>query len=152
MTICEALATLADRFTDVDFIYPVHPNPNVRQVAHDRLGQISNIHLLEPLAYTHLVCLLKASYLVLSDSGGLQEEAPALAKPVLVMREVTERPEGVEAGVNYLVGSATDAIVAKVTELLTNTRAYDAMAKQKNPFGDGTTGQHIASIIMESLR
>jgi UDP-N-acetylglucosamine 2-epimerase len=149
--ICEAIAVLAQRHRDIDIIYPVHPNPHVKTLAHETLGGIENIHLLEPLPYTAFVSVLKHVDVVLSDSGGLQEEAPALGKPMLVMRDVTERPEGIDAGVNELVGSDTAKIIARVEELLTNPSAYDAMAKRKNPFGDGTAGIKIADILQQEL-
>jgi UDP-N-acetylglucosamine 2-epimerase len=149
--ICSAIARLSVLHPDVAFIYPVHPNPNVRTKALQRLGTISNIHLIEPLSYRSFVSLLERAYLVLSDSGGLQEEAPALGKPILVMRDVTERPEGVEAGVNLLVGSDQDVIVAKANKLLTNIAAYRAMAHRKNPFGDGNAAPLIANILSQAL-
>jgi UDP-N-acetylglucosamine 2-epimerase (non-hydrolysing) len=149
--ICEAIAVLARRHPDIDIIYPVHPNPHVKTLAHETLGGNENIHLLEPLPYTAFVSVLKHVDVVLSDSGGLQEEAPALGKPMLVMRDVTERPEGIDAGVNELVGSDTAKIIARVEELLTNPSAYDAMAKRKNPFGDGTAGIKIADILQQEL-
>ena len=147
--ICEAIATLAASHPAIDFIYPVHPNPNVKAVAHEKLGAIGNIHLLDPLPYTDFVLALKSATLVLSDSGGLQEEAPALGKPVLVMRDVTERPEGVDAGVNLLVGSNKEKIIATVEKLLTDESAYKAIAQARNPFGDGTAGQQIAEILRD---
>lgn len=149
LAICEAVATLAASHPAFDFIYPVHPNPNVKATAHERLGAISNIHLLDPLPYTDFVLALKCATLVLSDSGGLQEEAPALGKPVLVMRDVTERPEGVDAGVNLLVGSNKEKIIATVEKLLTDESAYKAIAQARNPFGDGTAGQQIAEILRD---
>jgi UDP-N-acetylglucosamine 2-epimerase (non-hydrolysing) len=147
--ICGAVATLAAAHPAIDFIYPVHPNPNVKATAHEKLGAISNIHLLDPLPYTDFVLALKSATLVLSDSGGLQEEAPALGKPVLVMRDVTERPEGVDAGVNLLVGSNKEKITATVEKLLTDESAYKAIAHARNPFGDGTAGQQIAEILRD---
>jgi len=149
LEICEAVATLAASHPAIDFIYPVHPNPNVKATAHEKLGTMSNIHLLDPLPYTDFVLTLKSATIVLSDSGGLQEEAPALGKPVLVMRDVTERPEGVDAGVNLLVGSNKEKIIATVEKLLTDESAYKAIAQARNPFGDGTAGQQIAEILRD---
>jgi UDP-N-acetylglucosamine 2-epimerase (non-hydrolysing) len=146
--ICDAIETLASRFPDHAFVYPVHLNPNVKLVVERRLGRIPNIKLLAPLDYSLFAALLKACRLVLTDSGGIQEEAPALGKPVLVMREVTERPEGVDAGTVALVGTDRDAIITGVGRLLTDERAYAAMAQAKNPYGDG----HAAPRIVEHLR
>jgi len=149
--ICSALSELATLHRDVEFIYPVHPNPNVRAKAFLHLGKIHNVHLTEPLPYRSFVRLLERSYLILSDSGGLQEEAPALGKPVLVMRDVTERPEGVEAGVNVLVGSDSKIIVAKTTKLLTDDFTYAEIAKKQNPFGDGNSAIKIVSVLEHEL-
>jgi UDP-N-acetylglucosamine 2-epimerase len=149
--ICAAITEMASLHTDVEFIYPVHPNPNVRKKAYAALASLRNIHLIEPLTYKPFVKLLERSYLVLSDSGGLQEEAPALGKPILVMREATERPEGVEAGVNILVGTNKDLIVAKAHELLNNNLAYNAIAQKKNPYGDGHSSALIATQLQHSL-
>ncbi len=149
LEICDAISTLATAHPAIDFIYPVHPNPNVKATAYDKLGSMSNMHLLDPLPYTDFVFALKNATLVLSDSGGLQEEAPALGKPALVMRDVTERPEGVDAGVNILVGSNKEKIVATVQKLLTDEAAYNTIAQKRNPFGDGTAGQQIAAILRD---
>jgi len=150
LDICDAIAHLAKSHPDIDFVYPVHPNPNVKATAHDRLGIIRNVHLLDPLPYTDFIHALKSATLVLSDSGGLQEEAPALGKPVLVMRDVTERPEGVDAGVNILVGSNKDKIISTVETLLNDEVAYRKIAQARNPFGDGTAGQKIAEILRDT--
>ena len=146
--ICAGIAASAQRHPEVLFIYPVHLNPNVHQPVIELLGGIPNVHLFSPLDYNDFVWLMDRSNLVLTDSGGVQEEAPALGKPVLVMREVTERPEGIEAGVARLVGADKQRIFDNLEELLTDPVAYAAMAVNKNPYGDG----HAAVRIMEILR
>jgi len=145
--ICAAIAQLAEQHSDCLFVYPVHLNPNVKQVVYERLGAAGNIRLLPPQSYREFVALLDRCHLVLTDSGGVQEEAPSLGKPVLVMRDTTERPEGVDAGTVRLVGPVTDAIVDNATELLTNTQAYQKMAESSNPYGDG----HAAGRIVEAI-
>jgi UDP-N-acetylglucosamine 2-epimerase (non-hydrolysing) len=146
--ICEALARLAQRFPDHDFVYPVHLNPNVREPVQQRLGAIPNIKLIAPQAYSEFVALMHACRVVLTDSGGIQEEAPSLGKPVLVMRNTTERPEGVSAGTVRLVEPSAERLVDEVTRLLTDEAAYKAMALATNPYGDG----HAAARIVERLR
>lgn len=146
--ICRAVQTLAERNPDVQFLYPVHPNPNVKDVAHEVLGASANIHLCEPLDYAPFVAAMKRSYLIISDSGGVQEEAPALGKPVLVLRDETERPEAVEQGVVKLVGPNYERIVAEAQHLLDDETAYAAMARGISPYGDG----HGAERIVEVLR
>lgn len=146
--ICQALKEIASRFADVQLVYPVHLNPNVLQVVHAELGEVPNITLLAPLDYLPLVQLMKASYLVLTDSGGLQEEAPGLGKPVLVLREVTERPEGVDAGTVELVGTNKDRIVAATMRLLTDDAEYNRMAQAVNPYGDGKASQRIVESLL----
>lgn len=135
--ICQALYDVADIFPDVDIVYPVHLNPNVREPVNRLLAGIDNIHLIEPLDYLPFVYLMNRSYLILTDSGGIQEEAPSLGKPVLVMRDVTERPEAVAAGTVRLVGADTSAIVSNLRTLLTDQAAYQSMAYAHNPYGDG---------------
>lgn len=135
--ICRAIAELAGRFPAAHFVYPVHLNPNVRQPVHQALGNRANIHLIEPLGYLPFVAMMNRAKLVLTDSGGVQEEAPSLGKPVLVMRDTTERPEAVEMGTVKLVGTDTAAIVGSATSLLTDAAAYSAMANSVNPYGDG---------------
>jgi UDP-N-acetylglucosamine 2-epimerase (non-hydrolysing) len=135
--ICRAIAGLAGRFPEAHFVYPVHLNPNVRQPVHQALGNCANIHLIEPLGYLPFVAMMNRAKLVLTDSGGVQEEAPSLGKPVLVMRDTTERPEAVEMGTVKLVGTDTAAIVESATSLLTDAAAYSAMANSVNPYGDG---------------
>ncbi|HMQ20788.1 MAG TPA: UDP-N-acetylglucosamine 2-epimerase (non-hydrolyzing), partial [Sphingopyxis sp.] len=144
--IAEAIAAIAAR-SDVAVVFPVHPNPHVRSAMEPILGGLSNVALIDPLDYPHFVRLLAESELVLTDSGGVQEEAPSLGKPVLVMRETTERPEGIEAGTAKLVGTDRDRIVSEIFSLLDDEGAYAAMARAHNPFGDGTAGEQIAEIV-----
>lgn len=144
--IAEAVRQLAQR-PDVGVIFPVHPNPNVRKVMDAALGGLDNVAMIEPLDYPHFARLLDICHFMLSDSGGVQEEAPALGKPVLVMRETTERPEGVEAGTARLVGADTGQIVAEATRLLDDEAAYSAMARAHNPFGDGNSAERIANLM-----
>jgi len=132
---------------DVAVIFPVHLNPNVRSVMNEALAGLDNVALIEPLDYPHFARLLDIAHLMLTDSGGVQEEAPALGKPVLVMRDTTERPEGVTAGTARLVGTDADRIVAEVETLLDNDAAYSAMAKAHNPFGDGKSAARIADLL-----
>lgn len=145
--ICDALATLAERFRDHRFVYPVHLNPNVKGPVHERLDRFDNIRLIEPQPYSTFVALMNASRLLLTDSGGVQEEAPGLGKPVLVMRDTTERPEGVDAGTVKLVGANRERIVAEVSSLLTDEVAYDAMANAVNPYGDGKAAGRIVDAL-----
>lgn len=144
--IADAVKRFAAR-PDVAVIFPVHLNPNVRAVMNDELAGLNNVALIEPLDYPHFARLIAISTLMLTDSGGVQEEAPALGKPVLVMRETTERPEGVEAGTARLVGTDADMIVAETTRLLDDPQAYAAMARAHNPFGDGKSSQRIADLL-----
>lgn len=144
--IAAALQQLACR-EDIAIIYPMHPNPNVVEVMRPALGDNANIALIEPLDYLNFVAMMEASTLVLTDSGGIQEEAPSLGKPVLVMRDTTERPEGVAAGTAMLVGANTSRIVGEVERLLDQPSAYEAMAKAHNPYGDGSASSRIAAII-----
>lgn len=145
-SIAKAIARLAKR-PDVAFIFPVHLNPKVRSIMQEELAGYDNIALLEPLDYPNFARLLNICTLMLTDSGGVQEEAPALGKPVLVMRETTERPEGVEAGTAMLVGTDEDAIVREVDRLLDDDAAYARMAKAHNPFGDGKSAVRIADLL-----
>lgn len=144
---CEAIHEIASKHSDVHFVYPVHLNPNVRKPVFEILGDVANIHLIEPLSYLAFVWLMKRSYLILTDSGGIQEEAPSLGKPVLVMRETTERPEGVEAGTSILVGRNKDTIVKTVCALVENDEYYNSVALKNNPYGDGKSSKRIANII-----
>ncbi len=141
---CRAVRDLARKNPDLEVIYPVHPNPNVRKVAEEWLRGEERVHLIEPLDYLPFVHLLKKATVVLTDSGGIQEEAPALGKPVLVMREVTERPEAIDAGTALLAGTRHDGIVNAVQRLLDDPEAYAAMANSVNPYGDGHAAQRIA--------
>ena len=148
--ICTALASLAEIYRgDVEFIYPVHPNPNVQEVTSRRLAGISNLALIPPLDYLPLVYLMKQATLFLTDSGGIQEEAPALGLPTLVLRETTERPEGVEAGTLRLVGTDPQKIIAETSKLLDDDQAYAAMAHAANPFGDGHAAEKIVAALLE---
>jgi UDP-N-acetylglucosamine 2-epimerase (non-hydrolysing) len=146
--ICEAIATLARRFPDHRFIYPVHLNPNVHFHVNRLLGGLANVRLVPPQGYRNFVALLDRCRLVLTDSGGVQEEAPSLGKPVLVMRDTTERPEGVAAGRAILTGPRASEIAGHATRLLTNADAYAAMTKARNPYGDG----HASGRILEFIR
>ncbi|MGF1578533.1 MAG: non-hydrolyzing UDP-N-acetylglucosamine 2-epimerase [Gemmataceae bacterium] len=147
-SICRAIRELAGRFPNVHFVYPVHLNPNVRNPVEKILGgqEITNIHLLEPLGYLPFVSLMERAKLILSDSGGIQEEAPSLGKPVLVMRNTTERPEGVDAGMVKLVGARFETIVKETSELLSDEVAYTRMTQGENPYGDGRAAKKIIAI------
>jgi UDP-N-acetylglucosamine 2-epimerase (non-hydrolysing) len=147
LQICEALKDLAARFLNVHFVYPVHLNPNVQQPVKSILADLPNVHLIEPLDYEPFVYLLKHSHIVLTDSGGIQEEAPSLGKPVLVMRDVTERPEAVDAGTVILVGANRERIVANVAELLENDATYKHMSRAHNPYGDGNACERIIDVL-----
>ncbi|HET6437707.1 MAG TPA: UDP-N-acetylglucosamine 2-epimerase (non-hydrolyzing) [Anaeromyxobacter sp.] len=146
--ICEAIATLASRFPDHRFVYPVHLNPNVQEAVNRRLGGVPNVRLIAPQGYRNFVALLSRCRLVLTDSGGVQEEAPSLGKPVLVMRDTTERPEGVSAGTALLTGPRAGIIVEHATRLLSDPAAYRAMATATNPYGDG----HATERILDAIR
>lgn len=141
--ICEALAQTAEKHSDVQFVYPMHLNPNVREPVARILGDIQNVYLIEPLQYLPFVYLMDRSYIILTDSGGIQEEAPSLGKPVLVMRDTTERPEAVSAGTVKLVGTNVKKIVEELDSLLTNPCEYKAMSFAHNPYGDGKACQRI---------
>jgi len=148
-TLCQAIRTLAERYPDAHIVYPVHLNPNVQQPVRELLAGQPNISLLEPLDYEPFVHLMKRSTLILTDSGGVQEEAPSLGVPVLVMRDVTERPEGVAAGGARVVGTDTSAIVAAASELLDSPAAHARMSKARNPYGDGKASERILSTLLE---
>ncbi len=148
--IARAIGRIAER-DDVAVLFPVHPNPNVVSVMDDILGERDNVARIEPLDYPHFVRALGMAAIVLTDSGGVQEEAPALGKPVLVMRETTERPEGVAAGTAKLIGTDENRIVSEIFTLLDDTAAYSAMARAHNPFGDGHAAERIATIIANVL-
>jgi UDP-N-acetylglucosamine 2-epimerase (non-hydrolysing) len=145
--VCEALRAIADANDDVQLVYPVHPNPNVHDVAHRELGDHPRILLTQPVDYGPFVALMKRAYLLLTDSGGVQEEAPALGKPVLVLRAETERPEAVDAGVVKLLGTDKHAIITETQRLLDDPVAYAAMAKGVSPYGDGQAAARIREIL-----
>ena len=145
--ICKALVEIAQEFSDIEIVYPVHLNPNVREPVNRLLAGIDNIHLIEPLDYLPFVYLMDRSYLILTDSGGVQEEAPSLGKPVLVMRDTTERPEALEAGTVRLVGTEVEAITHNLRELLLNEQAYSQMSVAHNPYGDGNACARILGIL-----
>jgi UDP-N-acetylglucosamine 2-epimerase (non-hydrolysing) len=145
--ICRALRTIAQR-SDIEIVYPVHRNPNVAGPVEKWLAQIPNIHLIEPLDYVPFIDLMRRAYVVLTDSGGIQEEGPSLGLPIIVMREKTERPEAVEAGTNLLAGVDADRIVAETVRLLDNPAQRAAMSRIHNPYGDGNAGFRIANATM----
>jgi UDP-N-acetylglucosamine 2-epimerase (non-hydrolysing) len=150
-SICRGLKGLVDRFEDVEIVYPVHPNPNVAGPVVEILGGLDRVRLTEPLDYGRMVAFMKRAYLILTDSGGIQEEAPALGVPVLVLRKETERPEAIEAGVARLVGPDQEAIVTEAGRLLSDTRAYRAMASGASPYGDGRAAERIVRILGEFM-
>jgi UDP-N-acetylglucosamine 2-epimerase (non-hydrolysing) len=145
--ICQAIARLAEKYPDFDLVYPVHFNPNVRKPVFDLLGELSNVYLIEPIEYLPFIYLMEKSYLVLTDSGGIQEEAPSLGKPVIVMRNTTERPEAVEAGTVILAGTDQEMIVAHVSWLIDDKLHYQAMSRAHNPYGDGKAARRIADTL-----
>lgn len=146
-SICRGLKKIADNNKDICIVYPVHLNPNVRAPVYEILGGVQNIHLIPPLEYAPFVWLMAHCYLILTDSGGIQEEAPSLGKPVLVMRKVTERPEGVKAGTARLVGTDDEKIFAETQRLLNDKAAYLQMSQAMNPYGDGKAAQKIVSVL-----
>jgi UDP-N-acetylglucosamine 2-epimerase (non-hydrolysing) len=145
--ICNAIKALAKKYIKIHFVYPVHPNPNVRKPVAKILRGFKNIHLIEPLEYEPFVYLLKYSYLVLTDSGGIQEEAPSLGKPVLVMRDTTERPEAINAGTVEMVGSNYQKIIDSVSRLLDDKKYYQKMSRAYNPYGDGLAASRIVDVL-----
>ena len=155
ISICKAIQTLTQKYPDVDFVYPMHLNPNVRKPIHEVFGEdlshLGNMFFIEPLEYLSFVYLMEKSSIVLTDSGGIQEEAPGLGKPVLVMRDTTERPEALEAGTVKLVGTDFDKIVNEVSALLENRECYERMSKAVNPYGDGKACKRIVEILYKSL-
>lgn len=146
-SICTALAELAERRPEIEIVYPVHLNPQVQMPVTKYLSKYNNIHLIEPLDYLPFIYLLMKSHIILTDSGGIQEEAPSLGKPVLVMRDTTERPEAIAAGTVKLVGTNANKIVSEVTDLLDNARSYSVMSQATNPYGDGTASKNILKFI-----
>ncbi|WP_051947578.1 non-hydrolyzing UDP-N-acetylglucosamine 2-epimerase [Muricauda sp. MAR_2010_75] len=147
LNICEALKELSIKYSDAQIVYPVHLNPKVQAPVYKILGDIPNIKLIPPLSYPSFVWLMNQSYLIITDSGGVQEEAPSLGKPVLVMRDTTERPEAVEAGTVLLVGTNKDLIVSEASKLMDDKKAYDKMKKLHNPYGDGNACKRIVEHI-----
>lgn len=146
--ICNALKEIARNHPDVEIVYPIHLNPNIYEPAKKQLNEIENIHLISPLPYPEFIWLMNKSYLILTDSGGIQEEAPSLGKPVLVMRDNTERPEAVEAGTATLVGTNLKTIYNKVNLLISNQSLYTRTTKLKNPYGDGKAAERIGKYIL----
>jgi UDP-N-acetylglucosamine 2-epimerase (non-hydrolysing) len=142
-----AIGRLARSFPDLEFVFPVHPNPNVRAAAEETLASVPNVRCLPPADYPRLVGWMRSARLVITDSGGLQEETPAFGVPTLVLRETTERPEGVEAGVAVLVGTDDDLIYRTGAELLSNPVRHAAMARRRNPYGDGRAAERIAALL-----
>jgi UDP-N-acetylglucosamine 2-epimerase (non-hydrolysing) len=149
VNICRALKEIAESTNEVEIVYPVHLNPNVRATVQRELRGVERVHLMPPLDYVSFVHLMSHAYLILTDSGGIQEEAPSLGKPVLVMREATERPEAVEAGVARLVGTAPQRIVGETLRLLKDGEHYNRMARARNPFGDGHAAERIVGILLK---
>lgn len=149
--IFEACRKLVENNLDVDLIYPVHPNPNVQKMAQTILKNVSRVHLVEPMEYRPFVQLMNRSYLILTDSGGIQEEAPSLGKPVLVLRRTTERPEAIDAGTAKLVGTDKQTIIDEAQKLLSDRNEYQQMATKTNPYGDGKAAQRIVDIVVKEL-
>lgn len=150
-TICETLASLASEHPDWLMVYPVHMNPNVKGPVETLLGNIPNVHLIEPLEYDAFVWMMDHADVIVTDSGGIQEEAPSLGKPVLVTREITERPEAVEAGTVKLVGTSATLIRRELTRLLTDSSYYDAMSMRTNPYGDGNASSRLTAVLLQQL-
>lgn len=150
-SICLALKHLASHFADIEIVYPVHLNPKVSSIVREELGGIERIHLVDPVSYPDLLRLMRRSYLILSDSGGIQEEAPSFHKPVLVLREVTERPEIIEVGGGRLVGTRTADIIEAASLLLTDRAEYERMCSARNPFGDGQAAKRIVDALTDRL-
>ena len=147
-SICDAILEISNQFKDVQIVYPVHLNPNIREIAYTKL-LAKNIHLIAPLDYPELIWMMHKSCIILTDSGGIQEESPSLGKPVLVLREVTERSEGIDAGTAILVGSDKQKIVAYTSQLLNNNVYYQSISKASNPYGDGKTSEKVLSILKD---
>lgn len=151
INICNALKELAIKNPDIDIVYPVHLNPNVQKPVNNILGGIANIYLIEPLEYETFLYLMNQSYLIITDSGGIQEEAPSLGKPVLVMRETTERPEALEAGTVKLVGTDSSKIIEEAQQLLNDSESYHRMSQAYNPYGDGSACKRIVNYIKKEI-
>ncbi len=150
-SICSALKRIVKQNNGLEIVYPVHPNSNIYNPVRELLCGVEGIHLIEPVGYRQFVYMMKRAYLILTDSGGIQEEAPSLGKPVLIMRETTERPEAIEAGVARLVGTDDENITTEVTRLINDHEAYKSMAMARNPFGDGKAAERIVSILSQRL-
>lgn len=151
--ICMAVRKIADKYkNEVSIVYPVHLNPNIKVAVHSIIGETDNIKLIEPLEYHEFVHAMKQSYLILTDSGGLQEEAPSLGKPVLVLRETTERPEGVDAGCVEVIGTEVNNIVNSVSQLIDNSQKYEQMSKSANPYGDGKAAERIVARLLSDSK
>ena len=151
LQICSALRQLAKNYPNVHFVYPVHLNPNVLIPVTKILGKIKNIHLIKPQEYVSFVFLMKHAYFILSDSGGIQEEAPSLGKPVLLMRDLTERPEGVKSGTTKLIGSNQSVIVKAVSKILNDKKYYKSISISKNPYGDGLASKRIVDVLSKLI-
>ena len=151
--ICEAVKSIAQAHENIDIVFPVHPNPKIKEVANQLLATIENVHLISPLSYEDFVYLMDKSYFLITDSGGIQEEAPSLKKPVLVMRESTERPEALAAGTIMLVSSEKKAIIdAAELLLIPNSELYTKMSNQNNPYGDGKASERIVSFFKKLIK
>ena len=148
INICTALKEIARSNLDIDMVYPVHLNPNVQKPVKELLSNVENIYLIEPLQYEQFIYMMDKSYFIITDSGGVQEEAPSLGKPVLVMRDTTERPEALDAGTVKLVGTDTDLIIQEAQELIDNESTYEYMSKATNPYGDGSACQKIVNFFI----
>ena len=149
--ICRAIRILAGKYKSLQFVYPVHLNPNIKRIVHQSLDGIDSVFLTDPVNYDEMVYLMKNARIILTDSGGIQEEAPALRIPLIVMRDVTERPEGIEAGCAELGGTTTDGIVNAFENIYLNSAKYEEMRNATNPYGDGKASQRIATIIRQFL-
>ena len=147
----QAIRDMAKKYQDVEFVFPMHLNPKVRNIANKIFSGIERIHLIEPLSYQEITNLINKSYFVVTDSGGLQEEAPSLGKPVLVVREETERPEGIRAGTAKLIGTSYESVYKGIDSLLSNKREYEKMSKTTNPYGDGHASKRIVDIIIDEI-
>ena len=152
---CSAIKVLTEKYPEVDFVYPMHLNPNVRKPIHkvfgEELSDLRNMFFIEPLEYLSFIYLMEKAAIVLTDSGGIQEEAPGLGKPVLVMRDTTERPEALEAGTVKLVGTNFDMICNELSRLLDDAHSYDIMSQAVNPYGDGRASERIVAFVSEKL-
>ncbi|MCP4440200.1 MAG: UDP-N-acetylglucosamine 2-epimerase (non-hydrolyzing) [Aureispira sp.] len=147
LNMCRAIRRIAERYEDMTFVYPVHLNPNVKKVVHEELSGITNVQLIQPLPYDKLIYLMSKANMILTDSGGIQEEAPTFDVPIVVMRNKTEREEGIEAGCAVLAGTTEEGIVSHFTKIMDDADLYAQMTKAKNPYGDGTTSQQIVEIL-----